>query len=474
MNSYGDISRDRRMDMPKVLKSFNPADGSLLGEVRITPVEEIDEIVKRSAAAQKKWAAISIDERISILQRAGHALVNDSREIGRLLSMEMGKGWRRAVGEVSGSANSISYVASRVKAALQPIVTEGYGTRTTIKYDPLGVCGIISPWNYPVSMAHWMIIPALTAGNSVVLKPSEETPLVAKAYVDSLNKVLPDDLLQIVYGDEEQGKALVSSAVDFIGFTGSMEAGKHILKAAAENLKPVMMELGGKDPLIVLEDADIDDAVSFAVANSLENAGQMCISTERVFVDEKIADEFEKLAAHYISYYKVGPYTDPQAHVGPIINNRQRSRILEHIDDALHKGARLLAGCEGKDHPDRYVIPTILADVTDEMKAAREETFGPIMCITRYKDVEDAIVSANSTEYGLGAVVYGKKDASYVASRLDAGMIGVNTGAGGGGDTPWVGAKMSGYGYHGSPDGHRQFTQPRVVNEVIEYTEAEE
>lgn len=455
--------------MSEVLKSYNPADGSPVGEVKITSEEELKAIVKRSAAAQKKWAAFSIDERISILQKAGHALEMESRQIGSLLSMEMGKGWRRAVGEVGGSAKSISFVASKVKEALEPVVSEGYGMRTTIKYDPIGVCGIISPWNYPVSMAHWMIIPALTAGNSVVLKPSEETPLVAKAYVDALNKVLPEDLIQIVFGDDRQGKALVNSDVNFIGFTGSMEAGKNILKAAADSLKPVMMELGGKDPLIVLEDADIDDAVSFAIANSLENAGQMCISTERVFVDEKIADEFEKKAAHYISYYKVGPYTDPQAHVGPIINERQRRRIISHIDDALSKGAGLLAGCSGEDHPAPYIIPTILTNVTDEMLVAKEETFGPVVCITRFSDVEDAIRSANGTEYGLGAVVYGEKDAAEVASRLDAGMIGINTSAGGGGDTPWVGAKMSGYGYHGSPDGHRQFTQPRVISEVVRY-----
>lgn len=460
--------------MTRMLKSYNPADGSLLGEVEIASAERIQETVERSAAAQRKWAALSINERISILERAGRALALESRKIGMLLSMEMGKGLRRGVGEVAGSANSISYVAGRVKEALEPVVTEGYGSRTTIKYDPLGVCGIISPWNYPVSMAHWMIIPALTAGNSVVLKPSEETPLVAQAYVDALNKALPEDLLQIVHGDEEQGKALVSSDVDFIGFTGSMEAGKDIMRTAAASLKPVMMELGGKDPLIVLEDADIDDAVSFGVANSLENSGQMCISTERIFVDEKIADEFEKLAAHYVTYYKVGPYTDPQAHVGPIISERQRQRIIRHIDDALDKGARLLAGCRGEDHPAPYIIPTVLADVTEDMLVAKEETFGPVVCITRFKDVDEAVKAANDTDYGLGAVVYGEKEASRVASMLDTGMIGINTGAGGGGDTPWVGAKMSGYGYHGSPDGHRQFTQPRVINEMIGYGEAEE
>lgn len=451
--------------MTTSLKSYNPADGTLLGEVPVTPVEQIDAIVARSREAQKEWAVLSIDERIAVLEQAGRALAGKAQEIGMLLSMEMGKSFRRGIGEVSGSANSISYVASSVKDALKPQVMGGYGGKTTIQYDPLGVCAIISPWNYPVSMAHWMMIPALTAGNSVVLKSSEETPLVAKAYTDALNTVLPEGLLQVVYGDEEQGKALVSSDVNFIGFTGSMEAGKHIMKAAADGLKRIMMELGGKDPMIVLEDADIDQAVAFAVANSLENAGQMCISTERIFVDRKIAAEFEKKAAQYIKRYQIGPCTDPQARVGPIINARQRQRILDHIEDAVAKGARLLAGGQGDEHPPRFVLPTVLADVTDDMLAAKEETFGPLVCITAFDDVEDAVRAANATDYGLGAVVYGGKDARRVASRLDAGMIGINTGSGGGGDSPWVGAKMSGFGYHGSPDGHRQFTQPRVISE---------
>lgn len=451
--------------MTEVLKSYNPADGTLLGEVAMTPVAQIDAMVARSRETQKEWGALAIDERIAILEKAGRVLSEQAQEIGTLLCMEMGKSFRRGIGEVQGSGGSVPYVAAAVKDALRPQVMEGYGGRTTIKYDPLGVCAIISPWNYPVSMAHWMIIPALTAGNSVVLKPSEETPLVAKAYTDALNMVLPEGLLQVVYGDEEQGKALVSSDVNFIGFTGSMEAGKHIMKAAADGLKRIMMELGGKDPMIVLEDADVDRAVTFAVANSLENAGQMCISTERVFVDRKIAAEFEKKAAQYIQRYQIGPYTDPQAKVGPIINERQRQRILDHIEDAVAKGARLLAGGRGDAHPPRFILPTILADVTDDMLAAKEETFGPLVCITAYDDVEEAIAAANATNYGLGAVVYGGKDAKRVASRLDAGMIGINQGPGGGGDSPWVGAKMSGFGYHGSPDGHRQFTQPRVISE---------
>jgi len=451
--------------MMETLKSYNPADGSLLGEVDITPVASLDEIVSKSAVAQKEWAALGIDRRIDILEKAGQVLVEQAEKIGMLLSMEMGKSFRRGIGEVKGCARSVPYVAASVKQALKPEIMEGYGRKTTIKYDPLGVCAIISPWNYPVSMAHWMMVPALVAGNSVILKPSEETPLVAKAYIDALNSILPENLVQVVYGDEEQGKALVRSAVQFIGFTGSMEAGKHIMKAAAGGMKRIIMELGGKDPLIVLEDADIDEAAGFAVANSLENAGQMCISTERIFVDRKIAKAFEEKVVQYTAYYKTGPCTDPKAQIGPIINEKQRQRILHHIEDALSKGARLLAGCREDGHPPRYIIPTVLADITDDMLAASEETFGPLICITAFDHVEEAINAANATDYGLGAVVYGTKDAEQVASRLEAGMIGINTSAEGGGDAPWIGAKMSGFGYHGSAGGHRQFTQPRVINQ---------
>lgn len=449
----------------KTLTSYNPADGSIIGAVEITPIEEINSIVSKGRDAQKKWAAVDIDERIRILTSAGEALLDRAVDIGTLLCMEMGKSLRRGIGEVKGSARSIEYTADRVRAALRPVISEGYKAETVIQYDPLGVCGIISPWNYPVSMAHWMIIPALTAGNAVVLKPSEETPLVAKAYVEALNEALPENLLQIIFGDEEQGKALVESEVDFIGFTGSLSAGRNIMQSAAKTLKPLIMELGGKDPMIVLEDADIDAAAGFAVANSLENAGQMCISTERIFVHESIASEFKNKVVELISYYKTGPYTDTEAMVGPIINERQRERILIQIEDAVSKGARILAG--GGQHPPRYITPTVLDGINENMLVAREETFGPLVCITEFSDIDTAVKAANGTEFGLGAVVFGKKDAEKTASQLKAGMVGINTSAEGGGDAPWVGAKQSGFGYHGSPDGHRQFTQPKVINRLL-------
>jgi len=214
--------------------------------------------------------------------------------------------------------------------------------------------------------------------------------------------------------------------------------------------------------MIVLADADLEHAARFAVASSFENAGQMCTSTERIYVDESIADKFEQRVTEIAAKYTFGPWDQQGVNIGPIINARQHEKIVKHIRDAEAKGARMLLG--GSEQPERYIKPTVISDVTPEMLLEKEETFGPVVAISRYSDVEAAIERANDTSYGLGAVVFGDKGAGKVSDRLEAGMIGVNSGVGGGGDAPWVGAKQSGFGFHGSADGHRQFAQVRVVN----------
>lgn len=451
--------------MENKLISYDPSNGEIVGAVEITDVKLIPQMVAKSKQAQKKWGALSVDERIKYIEKAASLLGEKARELGTLLSREMGKGLSRSVGEVQGCAYDAVYRAESVKEAIKTQIYRGNGVQTAVEYNPLGVCAVITPWNYPVSMGHWLIIPALAAGNTVVYKPSEETPLAAQGYADIFNKVLPSGVLQVIHGTDEQGKALVNEDVDLIAFTGSQAVGKEIMKDASKSLKRLIMELGGNDPLIVMKDADIDRAVRFAVANSFENAGQMCVSTERVFVDEEIADEFERKAAQYAQYYKIGPWNDKNANIGPIINEKQRNNIIRQIEDAVANGAKVLSG--GGDHPERYILPTVLTNITENMLIAKEETFGPVVCITRYSDINEAVKAANNTDYGLGAVVFGEKDAETIARQLEAGMVGINQGVGGIGDTPWVGAKQSGFGYHGSPDGHRQFTQVRVITKNI-------
>lgn len=448
--------------MNEFLESRNPVNQELIGKVLITNINTINDIVKKSKIAQKKWQKISIDERIQYLVKASEQLIPEINSLAVLLSKEMGKDLNRSIGEVSGCAYDVSYRARDVKEAIQTQIFKSSGMKTQMQYNPLGVCAVISPWNYPLAMAHWLIIPALVAGNSVVFKPSEETPLIAQEYVSLFNKILPKDVLQIIHGDEKQGKALVNADVNLIAFTGSKDAGKDIMKNAASSLKRLIMELGGKDPLIVLKDANIDSAARFAVASSFENAGQMCNSTERVFVDKSIAEIFESKVIQYARNYKVGSW-DEESDIGPIINEKQRNTILAQIEDAIEKGAKIIFGEEQKRKG--FILPTIITNVNNDMKIFQDETFGPIVSICYFDTKEEAILKANDSDFGLGAVVYGKDGVDEIAQELEAGMVGINQGIGSAGDTPWVGSKQSGFGYHGSPDGHRQFTQVKVITQ---------
>ena len=446
------------------LQSVNPATGEIVGEVPIATAADVDAAVARAREAQPAWRDLGIDGRIEALAPAGPKLVERADELGRLLTREMGKPLAEAVGETKHCGENLARTLDEIAEALGPDEIEDDDVRSVVSHDPLGVCAAITPWNFPLAMPHWTVVPALVAGNTVVLKPSEETPLIAQAYVDLLNETLPPGVLQVVHGADEPGKALVRSNVDLIAFTGSRAAGKHILGTASGELKRVILELGGKDPMIVLEDADVTEAAKFAVSNSFRNAGQVCVSTERIYVDEGIAERFESEVIRLTGEQKVGEGTEEGVTVGPMINGRQRDHVLAQIDDAVKNGAKVIAGGEG--HHGGFIMPTVLTGVTHDMDIMRTETFGPVACIATFKDVDEAVRLANDTPYGLGAAVFGgdEKKATDVARRLDAGMIGINKGCGGATGSPWVGAKQSGYGWHSGKAGHRHFTQPRVVS----------
>ena len=441
--------------MENTIKSYDPATGEVVGEVQITSIELIPEIVRKAHNAQSKWKKLTVEERIDYLDRATQNASKFSQGIIELLSREMGKDLRRSSGEVNGVISSTTYMAAEVKKALAPQQVHG----GTIHYDPLGVVAVISPWNYPLAMFNNLMIPALVAGNTVVLKPSEETPLVAQQYIELLNDVLPQDVLQIVHGRREVGQALVEADVQMIAFTGSQAAGRDIMQRAAKGIKRLVMELGGNDPMIVLPDADVQHAARYAVAAALENSGQMCTSAERIYVHSSIKEEFEEEVTMIAAQYQTGAWHDEQTQVFPIINERQRGKIIDHIQDAIDLGAKVLLG--GANHPDRYIKPTVLTDVSESALMSKEETFGPVVSIAGYETEEEVIARANNSIYGLGASVFGQEGVQEVASQLEAGMVGVNKMAGA---SPWVGAKQSGFGYHGSIDGHRQFAQVKVIS----------
>ena len=447
--------------MPQLLVSRNPSDGSIVGEVVITPPAGVAATVAAARVAQPSWGALTPAQRAERIRPAGAILAARADDIGRLVTAEMGKPLREAVGEVKATA-AMDEDLDAMAEALADEVSEDDTTRSVVHHDPFGVAAAITPWNFPVMMPHWMVLPGLMAGNAVVLKPSEETPLCAQAYADALREVLPEGVLAVVQGADAQGKELVGSAIDLIAFTGSRETGLAIMAAAARDLKRVVLELGGKDPLLVLADADVEAAARFAARNCFRNAGQVCVSTERIYVDEQVADRFLSTLLDESAKLVVGDGMDERSRVGPLVNERQRDHVLLQIADARARGAKVLLG--GGPARGNFIDPTVLVDVTPDMAIARDETFGPVACVTRVASDDEAVRLANDSPFGLGAVVFGAADhAQAIARCLNAGMIGVNRGVGGAG-TPWVGARQSGYGFHGSRDGHRQFAQTRVVS----------
>lgn len=450
-----------------LLESINPLNGEVAGSVEVTPTDAIPDIVARARAAQPAWATMGMERRARLLGKAAPRFKEEAEELARLMTREMGKPVNESRGEARSIGAGLVRELEEMAQALAPETLEKNGIRSVIHRDPLGVAAAITPWNFPVAMPNWMVLPALAAGNTVVFKPSEETPLVGQAYADILGEHLPENVLTVIHGAGEQGKALVAADVDLIAFTGSREVGREILAASAGDLKRVILELGGKDPLVVLDDADLEKAARFAAWNGFRNAGQVCVSTERVYVQDSVAAPFlERLAAE-AEKLVMGDGLQRKTTLGPMVNDEQREKVLDQVRDAVRKGAKVLAGGSQQEAP--FVVPTILTDVPDSAAIASEETFGPVLCVSRVGTDDEAVERANATPFGLGAVVFGgdPERAGAVARRLNAGMIGINRGCHGAPGTPWVGARQSGYGFHKGRDGHRHFTQTRVVTEAV-------
>ena len=447
-----------------ILDSIDPATGESVGSVATTPLDSVPRLVFQAREAQRGWGALTHAQRADVLRPAAARLKAEARRLGELASREMGKPLAEAVGEANYCADGLSGELDEIVAALADVAREDARVTSTLRHAPLGVCAAITPWNFPLLMPHQSVVPALVAGNTVLLKPSEETTLVACEYAKILNEFLPPSVLTPVFGDGAQGRALVLADVNLIVFTGSRETGKRILADAGPGLKRVILELGGKDPLVVLDDADLDAAAAFAVRNSFRNAGQVCVSTERIYVDERVREPFLRRMVERTSALRQGNPRESGVTVGPMVSARQKAKVVAQIDAAIAAGATVLAG--GEPREGNFVAPTILAGVDHSMEVMREETFGPVACVQAFSTVDEAIRLANDTPFGLGAAVFGADlaRAGEVAARIQAGMVGINQGCGGADGCPWVGAKDSGYGFHSGPEGHRQFAQVRVLS----------
>ncbi|MEU4561254.1 aldehyde dehydrogenase family protein [Actinoplanes sp. NPDC023936] len=445
------------------LISTNPATGEEAGRVPISDEKAVVAAVERARAAAVWWQGLGFEGRKVRLLRWRTLLVERIEELAELAHREAGKPITDGIIEVTAAVEHLDWAARNAKRVLGPrrvrtrlLLAEHAGH---LEYQPFGVVGVIGPWNYPVVTPVGPISGALAAGNTVVLKPSEYTPIVGQWLADTFAEIVPEHpVLQAVHGLGDVGGALCRSGVGKVAFTGSTATGKKVMAACAENLVPVVIEAGGKDALIVDADADVTAAAEAAVWGAMTNAGQTCIGIERVYAVAPVYDRFVDAVVEKAGKLRTG------TEIGPITMPKQVDIIRDHIEDALAKGGRaVLGGASAVQAP--YVSPTVLVDVPETSSEIREETFGPTLTITKVRDADEAVEKANDTAYGLGGAVFGKKNAIRIARRLRSGMVAVNGTLTfvGMGNLPFGGVGESGFGRIHGEDGLREFARAKAI-----------
>jgi acyl-CoA reductase-like NAD-dependent aldehyde dehydrogenase len=459
---------------PEGIAVENPATGETVATVPDMGAEQVAEMSARARLAQPGWEAYGFDGRARVLLRAQKWVMDNAERIIETICSETGKTYEDAeFAEIGYAGNAFGFWAKygpeylgdeRVKSS-QVLVK---GKKLINRYRPLGLIGVIGPWNYPLTNSFGDCIPALMAGNAVILKPSEITPLTSLLMAEGLAECgLPENVLQIATGRGETGAALIEQ-VDMIMFTGSTKTGRKVAEAAARRLIPASLELGGKDPMIVLSDADLERAANFATYYSMQNAGQTCISIERVYVEEPVYDQFVAKVSEKVRELRVGKPEGPgSVEVGAITFPPQMETIKDHVADAIQKGARVLTGGNEAPGAGRFFEPTVLVDVDHTMKCMTEETFGPTLPIMKVRDADEAVRLANDSPYGLGASVFSRDTGrgEAVARRLETGAANVN-------DAminytvlelPMGGAKASGLGSRHGAGGIRKYCSQQAI-----------
>ena len=463
---------------PGVLESRNPATGEVLGTVRITPPDEVAAVVEDVARIQRGWALVPLSERLRVLRRATDVLLDRRDALADLISREGGKPIvEAAINDVGNATLTVDWVA---RAGLRCLSPERLPDLPLIKhkthwieYRPLGVVGVISPWNFPFAIPIGEVAQGLAAGNGVVLKPSEHTPLTGEAIASVFADAgVPDGLLRVVHGHGDTGAALCQvEGVAKIFLTGSVATGRKVMELSAKHGTPAMLELGGKDPAIVCVDADIERTVDGILWCSLLNSGQACAGVERVYVDHRIADRFVRRLVESAKALAPGDPSDSDTQIGPMNNAMQYEKVVAQIEDAVSRGATLETGgpIEVPGSKGRYIAPTVLTDVDHSMPVMTDETFGPVIGVMTFDTEDEAVALANDSRYGLGASVWSRdvRRARLLAERIEAGMVWINdhTYSHGYGEAPWGGVKESGVGVTHSKHGFYEMTQKRLIAE---------
>lgn len=455
------LSKDER------LRATNPLTGERIGDVANCGVEEIRRLVGAARSSQLEWSRQPLKQRLAALETLRRFLAASADEIAGAIRAETGKVIGEALVEVAVSCEHLAYLSRHAESALSARhAASGWLShrRARVAYEPYGVVAAITPWNYPFAVSMGVVASALSGGNAVVLKPSEYTPLVGLRVGELAGRATGLlELVGVATGDGETGAALVRADIDKVAFTGSTATGRKIMAAAAERLTPVVLELGGKDAMIVCEDADIERAARGAVWGAFFGCGQVCMSVERAYVVEAVYDDF--VGAVVAEARRVRTSDEPEAMIGSLIAPFQLEKLERQLNDARERGARVLLGGRRVVGPGYFFEPTVLVDVTHDMQVMRDETFGPVLPIMRVTDEQEALRLAADTEYGLDASVWSrdKTKARRMAEKLDVGTALINDHLINYSmvDVPFGGVRLSGFGRVHGLEGMREFVRPK-------------
>src|SRR5215813_4318068 len=447
----------------------NPATGDTLGTVPKMGADETRRAIEAADRALPAWRAKTAKERANILRKWFNLMMENQEDLAQLMTAEQGKPLTEAKGEIAYAASFIEWFAEEAKRIYGDVIPSVWPDRRLVVIkQPVGVCGAITPWNFPAAMITRKVAPALAAGCTVVIKPATQTPFSAFALAELAERAgVPSGVMNVLTGSaQEIGAELTSSPiVRKITFTGSTEVGKKLMAQAASTIKKVSLELGGNAPFLVFDDADLDAAVEGAMISKYRNAGQTCVCANRILVQDRVYDAFAAKLAQKVKALKVGPGTEAGVQIGPLIDDKAVAKVEEHVQDALAKGAKVLVG--GKKHQlgGLFYEPTLLTEVNTKMKVTREETFGPVAPLFRFKTEEEGIAMANDTEFGLASYFYARDVGRIwrVGEGLESGMVGINTGLISNEVAPFGGVKESGIGREGSKYGIEEFVEVKYL-----------
>ncbi|KKR71498.1 MAG: Aldehyde Dehydrogenase [Candidatus Roizmanbacteria bacterium GW2011_GWB1_40_7] len=448
--------------------SVNPSNYESLGEVEYSSEEEIKDKVKKANAVKKEWKELGLEGRVNALRKVLDKLSERKDELAKLAAKEMGMPISQSKADVQDGINFFSWYLDNASKYLSPeVVYEDGKVTQTVFYEPLGTAAVITPWNFPLSNFVWGAGQNLIVGNTVVYKTSEECPLFGKLLEETINSAgLSQGVFLEIYGDGTVGDFLAHQDINLISFTGSTKVGKHLYRVGGEKFIKVVCELGGSAPGVVFADANLDEVIEVIYGNRFTNCGQMCDALKRLIVHKSIFDEVVERLKKKLESLRVGNAEDEATDIGPLVAKRQVELLEEQVKDAVDKGAKIVTG--GK-RPEKlsgaFYEPTLLTNVTTDMRVWQEEVFGPVLPIVSFETDEEAVAMANDTKYGLGSYVYtkDKEKALEIASRIDAGMVSINAASYINACSPFGGYKDSGIGREHGKFGFAELTQVKIV-----------